>query len=237
MKLQAQRKSGRDFALTHREKLYLTVILAMLFLLSTTFIFLNLEEGRYPLLVLQNSQKSLLAEEGYHYTTGEKGSGYEVSFEGFLSEEGLVGYIEAYDIYIYQDNIGLYVRNEDTKEWVEASSQGLSHIECFLMGPADVLKHVLAKENKQNMLFKEEGHVIHIPYEEGENELAHALFPGIPSNAIKNFSVDIWLDTKDLLQKIELTMHLLLPDSTEETISRSITLDYAAEPDLAYPDI
>jgi hypothetical protein len=150
-----------------------------------------------------------------------------------LSENKLVGRIEEYDIYIYQEDSGLYVRNEEAKEWVEASSQGLSHIQCFLMGPADVLKHVLAKENSKTcMVFREEGHVIHIPYESDENDLAHALFPGISSNSIQNFSVDIWVDDEDLLQKIEMTMHICCPTPQRKSYPAALLLIILQNPAL-----
>lgn len=209
----------------------------MLFLLTTTFIFLNLDEVRLPLEVLRSSQKSLLALQGYQYTTDEKGSNYEINFQGYLSENKLVGRIEEYGIFIYHEDSGLYVRNEEAKEWVEASSQGLGNIQSFLLGPADVLNHILAKEHKNNIVFKEDGHVIHVPYQSGENTLAQALFPGISSSSIQEFSIDIWVDEQECLQKIEMNMCMLTADSTEEVISRSITLDYSAKPRLAYPDL
>lgn len=209
----------------------------MLFLLTAAFVFLNMEDVRHPLTVLRTTEKSLLALEGYQYTTDERGNGYNVSFQGYLSDNKLVGRIKEYDMYIYLEKNGLYVKSEDAKEWVEATSQGLANVECLLMGPADVLKKILAKENKQNMYFKEEGRVIDIPYEANENALAKALFPGISSSSIKNFHVTIWIDEEESLQKIEMTMHMVLPDFSEEVISRSITLDYVAGPDVAYPDI
>jgi hypothetical protein len=209
----------------------------MLFLLTTTFIFLNLDEVRQPLAVLKNCEKALGALQGYQYTTDEKGSDYEISFQGYLTENKLVGRIEEYDLYIYQEDSGLYVRNEEAKEWVEASSQGLTSIQCFLLGPADVLKQVLAKEHKHSMVFGEEGHLIQIPYQSDENALAHALFPGIASTSIQDFRVNVWVDAEDTLQKIEMTLHILTPDSSEEVISRSITLDYSAKPGFAYPDL
>ncbi len=209
----------------------------MLFLLTTTYIFLNLDDVRLPLEVLRSSEKSLLALQGYQYTTDEKGSNYEINFQGYLSENKLVGRIEEYGMYIYQKDSGLYVRNEEAKEWLEASSQGLGNIQSFLLGPADVLKHVLAKEQKHNIVFKDDGHVIHVPYQSGENSLVQALFPGISSSTIQNFSINIWVDDEECLQIIEMDMHMLTADSTEEVISRRITLNYSVKPGFTYPDI
>jgi len=208
----------------------------MLFILTTTYIFLNLEDVRYPVTVVRNTKEALLALEGYQYKTDERSGAYTISFHGHTSEGRLLGRIPEYEIYIYQEKEELYVRNENAEDWVTASHEGLENIQCFLMGPADIMQHILDL-TPSNMYFGEDGLVIHIPYKQDEDSLAKIIFPGISDSAIADFHVILVFVAEDRLQKIEMTLELLLPDSTEEVITRNIFIDYSPNSPYAYPGL
>jgi len=220
------------------DKIAFFIIALLLFVLATSSIFRNLDPVSTPITALQDTRQSLLALGAYNYETRERGSGYTITFEGYMSEGRLLGKIDEYNIAVYEEEGTLLIQQQNEEEWIAAEDVGLGKLSCFVMPPDEILELVAGSDNRRNITFKEEGTLVHLPHKTNRNDLVHSLFPGISSSAIKDFDIFIRLRKEGGLDSIEMALQLLMPDSTEEIIYRTISLkERGGLTGISYPDI
>jgi hypothetical protein len=221
VKLQTVRRVRKTRKVDYREKIGFALVAALLIVLAATRIFPGLQPAAAPLTLLEESRSKLAALEAYTYAAREQGSGYSIEFEGYLAGGKLLGEIEEYGIQVFQEEGGLYIK-QGRGEWVKAEELGLSKLSCFLMSPGQLLDIIATGEHRREIRFLKEG--IHIPFQAGRKTLVHTLFPGISSHSVEDFDILIRFAGDGKLDTIDLNLQLLLPDSTRETIRRSIQM-------------
>lgn len=237
VKLQTNKRVKKNQRVTTGEKIGFFLLAFLLFILAATYVFSSLGPVQTPLTALEESRQSLLALEGYAFETREWGSGYTITFRGYQSGDKLLGEISEYDITVYEEKGALYLQQEEGK-WVEARELGLEKLSCFLQNPAHLLEQVAASDNRQNIRFQEEERLLHLPHRASRNALVHSLFPGISGSSVKDFDIFIRFKEGVRLDRIEMVLHLLTADSTEEVIHRTVTLLEEGEAaGGSYPDI